>query len=157
MALWFKVISPALFFIWNSTKTLHSGLNCGLDSGLNNGLDIWDLNLIARGSEVMPNYSAANFWHYLMLWAHHLCTAEITIEKIGTNVYLFWGNNLAQPMYFLKATVRQYQASESTIVSWKYNPHFAHYFPFHYWVQSPVHGLVLSLKSRFHTTPFICI
>ena len=61
MALWFKVISPALFYL-GQYKTLHSGLNRGLDdSGLNNGLDIWDLNLIARGSEVMPNYSAANF------------------------------------------------------------------------------------------------
>jgi len=40
MALWFKVISPALFYL-GQYKTLDSGLNRGLDSGLNNGLDIW--------------------------------------------------------------------------------------------------------------------
>jgi len=39
MALWFKVISPGLFFYLEQYKTLHSGLNCGLDSGLNNGLE----------------------------------------------------------------------------------------------------------------------
>jgi len=49
------------------TWTLDSGLDCGLDSGLNNGLNIWSRILnFAWGSEVMPNYSAAKFWHYLM-------------------------------------------------------------------------------------------
>ena len=60
-----------------------------------NQVGLWylDLNFDYQESEVMLNYSAAKFWHYSMSWAHHLCTAQITIEESGANLP-FWGNNV---------------------------------------------------------------
>jgi len=46
-------------------------LDWTLDSIMNS------INFQSQESEVMPNYSAAKFWHYLMLWAHPIYTAEV--------------------------------------------------------------------------------